>query len=97
MSGRHFESRSVFSTKASFKAGMPPAGVYLCDAGLLQASTAASTICSGVAKSGSPAPKPITGSPAAFKAFAFLSTAIVADSAIAPMRLDNRDVLIGLH
>src|SRR5687767_2459214 len=41
---------------------------------------------SGVAKSGSPAPNPITFSPAAFMAFAFASTARVADSAIRATR-----------
>src|SRR5690606_19505164 len=44
----------------------------------------------GVGKSGSPAPKPITGSPAAFRAFALASTARVADSAMAPTRVLRR-------
>src|SRR5271156_662249 len=44
-----------------------------------QAASAASTMCSGVGKSGSPAPKPITCSPAAWSALAFASTARVAD------------------
>src|SRR5512133_1890173 len=44
----------------------------------------------GVGKSGSPAPKPITGRPAALSALAFASTARVADSAMAPMRSDTR-------
>src|SRR5688572_32242845 len=43
-------------------------------------------MCSGVAKSGSPAPNPITFSPAAFRALAFASTARVADSAIRATR-----------
>src|SRR4051795_13169461 len=51
---------------------------------------AASTMCGGVGKSGSPAPKPITGSPAALRAFAFASTASVADSAIAAIRFEIR-------
>ena len=38
---------------------------------------------SGVGKSGSPAPKPMTGSPAAFSALALASTASVADAAMA--------------
>src|SRR5215813_15259814 len=50
-------------------------------------------MCSGVGKSGSPAPKPITGRPAAFSALAFASTARVADSAIAPIRADTLEVL----
>src|SRR3954451_23142431 len=45
---------------------------------------------SGVGKSGSPAPKPTTGRPAAFSAFAFASTASVADSAIPPTRAEIR-------
>src|SRR3954447_5970340 len=45
---------------------------------------------SGVGKSGSPAPKPMTGRPAAFKALALASTARVADSAMAAIRSDTR-------
>src|SRR3954451_7586031 len=45
---------------------------------------------SGVGKSGSPAPKPTTGRPAAFSALAFASTASVADSAIPPTRAEIR-------
>jgi hypothetical protein len=44
----------------------------------------------GVGKSGSPAPKPTTSSPAAFFALALASTASVADSAMPPMRADTR-------
>ena len=44
----------------------------------------------GVGKSGSPAPKPITGSPAAFSALALASTARVADSAMAATRAEMR-------
>src|SRR6478672_7974968 len=51
---------------------------------------AALTIGSGVGKSGSPAPKPMTGRPAAFSALALASTASVADSAIPPMRAETR-------
>jgi hypothetical protein len=40
----------------------------------------------GVGKSGSPAPKPITGSPAAFKALALASTASVGEASISVMR-----------
>src|SRR3954447_25503383 len=43
-------------------------------------------MCCGVGKSGSPAPNPITGSPAALSALAFASTANVADSAMAATR-----------
>src|SRR5659263_736936 len=45
----------------------------------------------GVGKSGSPAPKPITGRPAALSAFALASTARVADSAMAPRRAETRE------
>ena len=75
---------------ASFKAGRPPAGLYRCHRGSRQASTAAETMYSGVGKSGSPAPKPITGRPAATRAFAFASTAKVADSLMDPIRLEIR-------
>ena len=44
----------------------------------------------GSAKSGSPAPKPMTGSPAAFSALALASTARVADSVIAPSLRETR-------
>src|SRR5260221_4224694 len=52
---------------------------------------AASTTLRGVGKSGSPAPKPITFSPAAFSALALASTARVADSWMAAMRAEMRD------
>src|SRR3954468_25012679 len=42
----------------------------------------ASLMCSGVSKSGSPAAKPQTSSPAALRALAFASTASVGDGAI---------------
>ena len=44
----------------------------------------------GVAKSGSPAPNPITGRPSALSALALASTLSVADSAIAPIRPEIR-------
>ena len=47
----------------------------------------------GVGKSGSPAPKPMTGRPAAFSALALASTASVADSEIAEMRAET---LVGM-
>src|SRR4051794_9697981 len=47
-------------------------------------------MCAGVGKSGSPAPNPMTSRPAAFIAFAFASTARVADSAMPAMRADTR-------
>src|SRR6266849_7838181 len=47
----------------------------------------------GVGKSGSPAPKPMTGLPAAFSALALASTASVADSEIAETRAET---LVGM-
>ena len=48
-------------------------------------------MCSGVAKSGSPAPKPMTSLPAAFSAFAVASTARVAEGAMPAMRAEMRE------
>ena len=90
------ESRSVLAAIASRSSGRPAAGVYLCIFGSRQASTAASTMWAGVGKSGSPAPKPMTGSPAALSAFALASTARVADSAMAAMRADTRRSVRGV-
>src|SRR5664280_322621 len=84
------ESRLVFAASDSRSAGRPDVGVYLWEAGSRQASTAASTMCSGVGKSGSPAPKPITLSPWAFSALALASTARVADGETAAMRAEIR-------
>ncbi len=64
--------------------------MYLWFFGSRHAATAASTMWSGVAKSGSPAPKPMTGSPAAFSALALASMAKVADSVTAETRFDIR-------
>ena len=49
------ESRRVFAAIASLSSGRPPAGVYRCQRGSPQAARAASTMYSGVGKSGSPA------------------------------------------
>ena len=56
----------------------------------VQAATAASTTFSGVGKLGSPGPKPIMGSPAAFRALALASTASVAEGAMAARRAETR-------
>src|SRR5579862_1186925 len=56
--------------------------------GSAHAATAAATIAAGVGKSGSPAPNPMTGRPAALSALAFASTASVADSEMADTRAD---------
>ena len=55
---------------ASFRAGVPSTAVYLVSPFLI-ASIAASFILSGVSKSGSPAPRPITSLPAALSSLAF--------------------------
>src|SRR6185436_3865679 len=57
---------------------MPLAGVYLVNPSL-SALAAASLMCCGVSKSGSPAPKPTTSMPSAFIALAFESMASVKD------------------
>jgi hypothetical protein len=84
------ESRVVLAAIASFSSGRPPAGVYLWFFGSRHASTAASTMWAGVGKSGSPAPKPMTGSPAAFMALALASTARVAEGAMAATAAEIR-------
>src|SRR5258708_24260194 len=53
--------------------GIPELGVYFVNPDS-SAAIAAALICSGVSKSGSPAPKPQTSSPSDFIAFALLST-----------------------
>src|SRR5580704_5030 len=52
-------------------------------------------MCSGVGKSGSPAPNPMTCSPAACNALALASTASVADGATAAARRDIRRSWVG--
>ena len=59
-----------FATIAFFNAGVPSTAVYLVSPSLM-AFIAASLILSGVSKSGSPAPSPITSFPAAFNSLAF--------------------------
>jgi hypothetical protein len=83
-------SRRVFSAMASLSSGSPPAGEYRCIRGSWQAFSAAITMWSGVGKSGSPAPNPITSCPAARIAFAVVSTVRVADGAMPPMRCEIR-------
>ena len=60
---------------------MPSTAVYLVSPSLI-AFIAASLILSGVSKSGSPAPRPITSYPAAFSSLAFWVTAIVGEGLI---------------
>src|SRR5947209_4381322 len=58
--------------------GRPALGVYFVMP-LCNAAIAASLMCSGVSKSGSPAPNPQTSRPSAFIAFAFASIDRVRD------------------
>ena len=76
--GRPF-SRLNFSAIAAFSSGKQGVGVYLvCP--LSSAALAASLMNAGVSKSGSPAPKPTTSTPAFFIALALALTARVIDS-----------------
>src|SRR5437763_901917 len=63
---------------AARNSGMPALGVYLVNPAC-NASIAAALMCSGVSKSGSPAPKPHTSMPSAFIAFALLSIESVSE------------------
>src|SRR5258706_10713293 len=63
---------------AAFSSGMPSTAVYLVLPSRI-ALIAASLMLSGVSKSGSPAPRPMTSRPAAFSSRALLVTAMVAD------------------
>src|SRR5688572_28253686 len=58
--------------------GMPAAGVYLVNPSA-SALAAASLMCCGVSKSGSPAPKPTTSCPSAFICLALESMASVSE------------------
>ena len=51
---------------------------------------AASLMLSGVSKSGSPAPRPITSRPAAFRSRAFCVTAMVGDGLMRPSDSDRK-------
>src|ERR1051325_6534216 len=57
---------------------MPELGVYLVNP-FCNAEIAAALMCSGVSKSGSPAPKPQTSMPSAFMALAFESMESVSE------------------
>src|ERR1041385_2131885 len=56
---------------------------------LFSAAMHASLMCSGVSKSGSPAAKPHTSSPAACRALAFASTARVGDGETLRAQVDS--------
>src|SRR5688572_32424152 len=64
---------------AALSSGMPSTAVYLDARPLSMALTAACLILSGVSKSGSPTPSPITLRPAAFSTRALSVTAMVAE------------------
>src|SRR5579883_1603698 len=68
---------------AARSSGMPSTAVYLVWPSLM-ALIAACLILSGVSKSGSPAPRPITSRPAAFSSRALLVTAMVGDGWMRP-------------
>src|SRR5260221_1206313 len=59
-------SRRYLATIAFFSEGVPPVAVYLVKP-LAMAAVAASLICWGVSKSGSPAPRPMTSLPGCAK------------------------------
>src|SRR5436309_12994407 len=63
---------------AARNSGIPALGVYFVKPAC-NASIAAALMCSGVSKSGSPAPKPHTSMPSAFIAFALLSIESVSE------------------
>src|SRR5688572_7352979 len=67
---------------------MPGVGAYFVFPPL-SATMHASLMCSGVSKSGSPAAKPQTSSPAACRAFAFASTASVGEGETLRAQVDN--------
>src|SRR6266567_6662103 len=74
---------------ASLSDGMPPTWVYLVNP-LLIAPMAASLMCCGVSKSGSPAPRLTTSFPSAFIFAAWAVTARVGDGLIAWTRAERR-------
>lgn len=65
-----------FSEIAARSSGMPEDGVYLVKPASSE-PMAAALMCSGVSKSGSPTPNPITSIPSAFIALALASMAKV--------------------
>src|SRR5689334_5241525 len=65
---------------------MPPTSVYLPTPPLSSAARAASLMCAGVSKSGSPAPKLTTSTPLALSPAAFAVTASVIEGLIGSRR-----------
>ena len=72
---------------AFFSSGIPSTAVYFVCPSLI-ALIAASLICEGVSKSGSPAPSPIISLPAAFNSLAFEVTSIVGEGLILSTLVD---------
>src|SRR5215831_4988739 len=72
-------SRLNLRAIAALSSGMPSTAVYFDDLPPSIALMAARLMCSGVSKSGSPAPSPITSRPLALSARALSVTAMVAD------------------
>ncbi len=92
-SGAYFRpfSRSNLAQMAFFSAGVPSTAVYLVSPAWM-ALMAASLMLSGVSKSGSPAPRPMTSRPAAASSRAFWVTAMVGEG----LMRDRRDAMIDM-
>src|ERR1700694_3601569 len=78
---------------AAFSTGVPSTAVYFVSPRRM-AAIAASLMLSGVSKSGSPAPRPMTSRPAAFRSRAFWLTAMVGEGLIRDRR-SARKLMIG--
>src|SRR4051812_747810 len=76
---------------AFLSVGVPPAAVYLAKPFCI-AAIAASLMCCGVSKSGSPAPIEITSLPSDFRRAALAETARVGEGLMAFKRLAARDM-----
>ena len=79
---------------AFFRAGVPSTAVYLVKPSSM-ALRAAALMCSGVSKSGSPAPRPITSLPAARISAARVVTARVGEGLMACTRAES--LLMGMR
>src|SRR4249920_1282650 len=71
--------------------GVPPAAVYLVRP-FCMAAMAASLMCWGVSKSGSPAPMAITSRPSAFSFAALADTARVGEGLMTDRRFETNDM-----
>src|SRR5262245_50595255 len=88
-------SRLNLAQIACFSSGIPSTSVYLVLPSIM-ALMAACLMLSGVSKSGSPAPRPMTFSPAAASSRAFAVTARVADGLIRFSASDTGAVMGGI-